>query len=997
MPSRDHLIERTDHAAQGSAVAHPSHATVPLSGGPDRRTFLKLLGLSISAAALGGCRPPREKIVPYLHGQPELTPGIASWYASTCHGCPAACGMLVKVLDGRPIKLEGNPDHVLSRGGLCAVGQGSIVGLYDPYRQRVPTRKGAAVTIAEADAEITRHLQAAKTRGGKVVIVTGPTIGPSTRSLIGEFLGQFPNGAHIVYEPLPYSPIAEGFKQACGMETAPAIRMDRARTVVSFGADFLGTWLSPVEFAKQYASRRAGGADAFRHVQVEARLSLTGSNADWRYPLSPSGQAVCVAALFAEVAGRLRGIAWSAASLPPTDVVDTRVQQIVNDLVPLLLEDRGKCLVIGDSADPAVQILLAALNYVLGNIGETLDPQRPISLGSEDQRLFQLVSDMEAGNVEVLIVHGCNPALSWPQREPFARALAKVACSVSTSVTPDETTALVDWHVPAHHPMEAWGDAEPQAGVYSLHQPTIRPLYRTRAFEDSLLRWMNRPEGFHAYLQAHWRKHIYPRAGGSGSFEDFWNRALQSGCVVTPPQSPTHYQLRQSVVADALRQVIQQPRSSDSYEIELYETVALRDGTWANNPWLQELPDPVTKITWGAGAAMAEATAKSLGLREGDWISIEGAPGVRIELPVQIQPGQEDRTISVPVGYGRKLGGPIASGHGVDAYPLVRLEAGRRHRSGRIVSLAPQRSRAPIRFARTQPHDSMEGRDVVREDYRTHPREVTTGPGQRKLGGHAADHAEANLWGKPLPSERQWGMVIDLTRCIGCSACVTACDIENNVPAVGPAEVARSREMHWMRLDRYYVGEARNPRVLFQPMLCQQCANASCESVCPALATVHDDQGLNVQVYNRCVGTRYCANNCPYKVRRFNWFDNQAKLAMRRLGLNPSVTVRSRGVMEKCSFCIQRIQEARIRSRNEGRDLSDGEVQTACQQSCPADAIVFGDLQDPNSRVARYRAHPDAYRVLEELNRQPAISYLPRRREPLPTASSESSQQESDA
>jgi len=986
----------TDGAGSDVRAALESLPTV------DRRSFFKMMGLALAAGALSGCRKPVEKILPYLDPPPEATPGVAQWYASTCPGCSAGCGVLVKVRDGRPIKLEGNPDHLMSQGGLCATGQAAVLGLYDAHRQKAPAANGTPTTWDQVDREVRQRLAAARLGSGKVVALTSTLTGPATRALLAEFLATFPRSEQVVYDAVSYDAIQEAHRQAYGQPLIPGYRFDEAEVLVSFGADFLGTWLSPVEFTRQYAAGRDPATrpppSALRpsglscHFQFESRLSLTGSNADYRYAIAPSEQADYLAALVARVAQEVDPT--NPLAHLPTRSLPPEAEPRLAKVTAALLAAQGRGLVVSDSNDVSVQWAVLALNELLGNVGRTgaprtgfgggqdhapVDLRRPsLQKQGRDADLVRLVEEMERGEVAVLLIHGCNPAYTYPDAEKFAAALRKVPCSVSFAVTPDETARRTLYHCPAHHPLEVWGDAEPQAGRFSLFQPTIRPLYDTRAFEDSLLRWSGRDLSFHDYLKRYWQTEIFPRQGEWDDFTAFWDQMLQRGFLeVTPPRQDLS-PLSWDEVAAALRNpplakggpggvqsALRPPPST--LEVEVFESVALREGTAANNPWLQELPDPITKITWDNYAAIAPALAQERSIQEGQWLELTAA-GRTVKVPAHLQPGQHARTISLALGYGRTQAGPVGNGVGVNAYPLLATCAGRRQTARPLEGLRPLDG--TVGFARTQIHDSQEGRPLVREI--TSP-EAPPGP---PAGPHAASGEPADLWAKHEYPEYHWGMVIDLSRCTGCSACVVSCDLENNVPAVGRKEVRRQREMHWLRLDRYFTGDPENPGVVHQPMLCQHCGNATCETVCPALATVHDDQGLNVQVYNRCVGTRYCANNCPYKVRRFNFFNHTRDDPTQNLALNPDVTVRTRGVMEKCSFCLQRIQAARLAARCEGRKVRDGEVQTACQQSCPAGAITFGNLADPRSRVARLAADPRRYRVLEELNRQPAVYYL---------------------
>jgi len=883
----------------------------------------------------------------------------------------------VKVMDGRPIKLEGNPEHPLSRGGLCATGQASLLSLYDPYRQKHPSLRGQRVTWSTVDQQVMEALAKARQQNRKVVLLTGTINGRATLSVIGDFLARFPKGEHVVYEAIAYDALREAHRIAYGREFIPVYRLDKAEVIVSFSADFLGTWLSPVEFTKQYASSRVpafleGGTGKpqrmSRHFQFESRLSLTGSNADFRYPISPSEQAVCLKALLlcvARMIGRNHPLAAALAETVPPALPPESAQRVAK-VATALVRCRRRSLVLTDSHDLDSQLCALALNEMLGNVGSTVDIARSsYQKMGHTADIIRLIEEMERGEVAVLLIYGCNPAYTYPEADRFLKALQKVTCSVSFACTPDETAAATRWHCPANHPMEDWGDAEPQSGRLSLYQPTIRPLYDTRGFGDSLLKWSGRQESFHQFLQHYWETNIFPRQKEFNDFPSFWDAVLQRGFIELPlPQAARASSLRVQPVV----QVLQRPPESQptGIEVELFEPVALRDGEAANNPWLQELPDPLSKITWDNYACLAPALARERQIAEGQLLEI-GCGNRTIKVPAHIQPGQHPRTISIPLGYGRTQAGPIGNGVGCNAYPLVSMQNGRRRLTGLITAVTALSQ--TVVFARTQTHDLMEDRPIVQEV------SLTNLQSHRKVTPHEPEE-EANLWEEHEYPEYKWGMVIDLTRCTGCSACVTACDIENNVAMVGREEVRRQREMHWMRIDRYFQGDGEHTRVLYQPMLCQHCANASCETVCPVLATVHDDQGLNVQVYNRCVGTRYCANNCPYKVRRFNFFNNISNDLTRNLALNPEVTVRSRGVMEKCSFCLQRIQAARVTARREGRKVRDGEVQPACQQSCPADAIVFGNLADPGSRVSRLARSPRSFRVLEELNRQPSVYYL---------------------
>jgi MoCo/4Fe-4S cofactor protein with predicted Tat translocation signal len=962
-----------------------------LGEGPSgsRRDFLKAMGFGLAAASAAACSPiPERRAVPMLAEPEGMLPGVASWYATTCGGCPAGCGLLVKVRDGRPIKVEGNPDSALSRGGTCAVGQATVLSLYDEGRLRGPLWRGRPASWAEVDAAIGPRLAAAARRSAPAVLLTGTLHGPAHRALIAEWLRRLPGARHVVHDPAPAAALRRACGEVFGVEAVPHFRLDRARVVVGLEADFLGTWLSPVEFARDWARlRRPGPEGVSWHVQVESGLSLTGSNADLRLPVAPSQLGAVALALLAGVARR---VGEPVSELPP-ELASRLLADLAADLpwdlaqldhmAAALWHHRGAALVLCGSEDLAVQRVVARLNALLAAAaGEApvLDLGRPsLQRAGDPAAVSSLVAEMERGEIGALLLWGVNPVYDHPEGERFRRALGRVALTVSFADRLDETAAVADGVCPDHHFLEAWGDAEPVAGRLHLRQPAIAPLFDTRAAPESLLAWTGGGGSWRDFMKEVWRREVYAEVS-AGGFDAFWDAALERGGVDLPSSTPSQVR-RGGDLTDAVRSILaawergRAARGRGEVEVHVYETVALRDGRWANNPWLQELPDPVTKLTWGAAAALPPDLAARLGLADGDVASLH-REGQALELPALAQPGQAAGTVSLALGYGRRGAGRVGDGIGTNAFPLRRdAEAPgagfRLERTGRSETLA-----------RTQLHASLEGRPVVRE---TTVAALAAAP----AGGVPGNEGEApSLWPEPARPGPVWGMAVDLTACTGCSACVVACQAENNVPVVGAAEVARGREMHWLRIDRYHRGPAASPATVHQPMLCQHCDNAPCETVCPVLATVHSADGLNQQVYNRCVGTRYCANNCPYKVRRFNWFDYAGNerfpfhmaSELGRMVLNPDVVVRSRGVMEKCSLCIQRIEEGRLAARREGRPIADGDVRTACQQACPAGAIAFGDATDPASAVARQRRAPRFFRVLEELNTRPGVGYLAR-------------------
>ena len=710
------------------------------------------------------------------------------------------------------------------------------------------------------------------------------------------------------------------------------------------------------------------------HVQFEPALSLTGANADVRYAVAPSEIGRLALALLDRLEPAVRDRSTEDPRMPVA-------ASELDALADRLRQHRGESLVVCGVPDVAVQTIVARLNQVLGNIGRTLELS-PCSFQRQDdgEEVAALVEEMQRGEIHALFLLGVNPVYDHPNHDAFLRGLERVALSVSFADRVDETASHVHAVCPDHHYLEAWGDAEPVDGSFSLRQPTIAPLFETRAAQDSLLKWLDEAPDFHAYLRSYWQRHLYPRQTGARDFEEFWDRTLQAGFLqVTVPTvaPPTTYGNLEAAVG-RIREQYQRglpARGADQYELHLYETVALRSGHHANNPWLQELPDPITKLTWGHGLAIAPEVADRLGVHDGDVVAVTSRE-LRVELPVWRQPGQSPAAVSIAIGYGRTGAGPVGNGVGVNAWRfLPPMGDGVLGQRPTVVVL--EKTGRVARLAATQTHHSMEGRPLVRE--------ATL---QAFLADAAAGSeppsAQPSLWAEHEPGSHTWGLTIDLNSCTGCSACVVACQAENNVPVVGRDEVGRGREMHWIRIDRYYQGTEAAPDVVFQPVMCQHCANAPCETVCPVLATVHSSDGINEQVYNRCVGTRYCENNCPYKVRRFNWFryannprfDFNMNSPLGTMVLNPDVVVRSRGVMEKCSLCIQRIQAGKAATGRLGHAIPDGSIQTACQQACPAKAIVFGDMQDDGSQAARLRRSPRHYHLLGELGTRPGVGYL---------------------
>ncbi len=932
-----------------------------------RRDFFKLMGLSAAAAMVACQRAPVQKIIPYVARPDEVTPGLALWYASTCNGCSARCGLLLKTRDGRPIKVEGNDEHPVSRGGVCAVGQASVLSLYDASRARFPTRDAKRVAWAELDADVTQALREAGAAGKGIRVVLPWHLGPTAEAAVKRFLAAYPTARTVRDEPLgELAAIAEAHRVTHGVHAVPDYRFDKATVIASFGADFLGTWVSPVAFTRQYTEARdaAGQRKMARHYQVEPMMTLTGAAADRRFVVAQSELRLVLADLvrrLAEKAGReLPGLPL----VPPLTLEESAKEE----LAEALWAQRHGALVVAGGDDVATQVLVNAANALLGSEGRTVSLADGTALDADALSLEALLTELREGSVGAVLFLGANPVYTDPRGEELAALLKQVPLTLSTSDRRDETVVHVGLHAPEPTALESWGDSEVRRGVVSLRQPAVAPLHETRGAVESLLQWAGAPQPHYDFLRARWEAEVFPQAGGV-SFSAFWDDALRRGVVSLPVPQAEAPAFREEGLAKAWKGVARPP---GEWELVLYPTVAVRDGAPANNGWLQEVADPITKATWGNPACIAPARAKALGLKDGDVVKVRAGDRT-VSVPVLVQAGTHPSVIAVPVGYGRTHAGRVANGIGVNAYPLAAVREGRARHAVPGVSVEATGARQPL--ALTQTHHRLEGRPHVREAelaaFLANPR-----AGNEVQAGHGGGGHSLSMWSGHEYNGHRWALAVDLSACTGCSACVVSCQAENNIPSVGREEVLRRREMHWMRIDRYYQGDEANPQVVHQPMMCQHCENAPCETVCPVLATVHSSEGLNQQVYNRCVGTRYCANNCPTKVRRFNWFDYPHDEPLERMVLNPDVVVRSRGVMEKCSLCVQRIQESKAVANREGRPLRDGEIQTACQQSCPAKAIHFGDVNDPDSQVARLAKDGRAFRLLEELNIGSSITYL---------------------
>jgi MoCo/4Fe-4S cofactor protein with predicted Tat translocation signal len=923
-----------------------------------RREFLKLMGASLALAGLAGCTsPPGDRIVPYVKAPEEVIPGKPLFFATTLSLGGYGLGVLVESHTGRPTKIEGNPNHPASLGSTDALAQAAILSLYDPDRAQVVTQTGQVSTWAAFIAALAPPLEAQKRRrGGGLRLLTETVTSPTLAAQLGALLGRFPEARWHQYEPAGRDAVRAGARLAFGEVVNTVYRFDKADVVLALDADFLASGPGSVRYARDFAARRhprEAEAPMSRLYAVESAPTPTGATADHRLALRPSEVEA-----FARALARTLGVEDGSAAAPAAAYAPW-VAAVAADLK----QHAGACVVVpGEYQAPAVHALAHAMNRALGNVGRTVVYTDPVESSPVDQMasLRELTADMQAGRVELLVILGGNPVYGAPADIPFAEALQKVPLRIRLGLYEDETSALCQWHVPEAHALESWGDTRAFDGTISLVQPLIAPLYGGRSAHELLavlIEGTARPG--YEILREHWRSRL-----ASGDFEREWRAALHDGVVAgtaLPPRVPA---LRLGLPAGAPAGGAQ-----GTLEVAFRPDPAVWDGRFANNGWLQELPRPLTKITWDNAARVSPATAERLGVGSEDVLELE-LGGRKLAAPVWVDPGHADESLTLALGYGRTRAGRVGTGVGFDASRLRTAAA-----PWAAAGCAARRTGDRQPLATTQTTSLIVGRQLVRSAslaaFRKDPEFA-----------HALGHDPApDMTFYPAFSSEPnaWGMVVDLTACTGCGACVVACQAENNIPVVGKEQVSRGRAMHWLRVDRYFQGSLDAPAIHHQPVACMQCELAPCEPVCPVGATVHSGEGLNDMVYNRCVGTRYCSNNCPYKVRRFN-FLQYADVETPSLQLlhNPNVTVRSRGVMEKCTYCVQRINAARIAAKREERDIRDGEVVTACQAACPSRAITFGNLKDPKSRVAALKADPRSYGLLGDLNTRPRTSYLAR-------------------
>ena len=941
-----------------------------------RRSFLKVMAASLALAGLTACRWPKERIMPFAYRPEGFAPGVPRNFATALELGGAALGVLVKSADGRPIKVEGNPLHPASLGAATPWAQAAVLELYDPERSTAVVRRAAGQRrVATWDDFVAFATEQAATwqarRGRGFAVLSEATSSPTVLALRDALLARLPEARWYEFEALSRDAERVGLAQVFEKPLRARLHLERARVIVAFDSDLLFGHPEALRHARAWGeARRAESGAMPRLYAAEALLSLTGAAADHRLALPARRIGALLGQLAAALgeAGLALPVPLGVASLPAAGTAEAEfVAHAARDL--LQARERG-LVVAGPSQPPEVHAVVAALNQALGSVGSTVsyvadpDPGRRPHF----EAIAKLAAGLADGSVESLWILGGNPAWDAPAELEFGKLLAACPRTLHLSLYDNETSRLSQLHLPRAHPLESWGDVRAWDGTVSVVQPLIEPLYGGHTPAEVLAVLLGEP-ALSAYDVT---RRTFAARWGSG--EEAWRKALSDGIVDNSELPEVAPRLSVAALAAAVERLT--TPLPEGRELILYGDAKLHDGRFANNGWLQELPDPVTTLAWDNAATLAPEDARELEVKHGEVLRISHG-GRSVEVPACVVPGQARGVVGLALGYGRQAGGKVATSAGVDAYPLRTAAA-----PYFVTGIELQHTGRRRLLAATQEHHVIDTLGMAERGRRVGSliREAPLDEYQRnpEFAKNQAWSSARPLWQKiEFKGEHQWAMAIDLSACIGCGACSIACQAENNIPVVGKKQVARGREMHWIRIDRYFAGDPGDPQVRFQPMPCQHCENAPCESVCPVAATVHSEEGLNQMVYNRCVGTRYCSNNCPYKVRRFNFFNNFAKVpATTRMAFNPEVTVRGRGVMEKCTFCIQRIEAAKITAKNERRPLRDGEIVPACAQTCPTRAIVFGDLKDPDSEVSRLHRHPRAYGILEELYTRPRTLYL---------------------
>jgi len=937
-----------------------------------RRDFLKLMGASLALGSFGCVRRPAQKIVPFVNRPVGLVHGIANYYASSLNESGEVYGLVVKTREGRPIKLEGNEFFPEVGEALNARGQAQLLSLYDPDRLKGPIqnllndKRTNRDTVSSSWEKVDAELGKKVSKGG-VYVISGDNPSEASRNLIESFVTKF-GGKYYKWSCAGYSKLQKSLVEAYGSsysKSLPRFKFEDTNVIFSLGTDFLNETYGSLAIQKAWGSRRRPeNGEPVRLYQAESMLTLTGTNADERLPLSSSKYLAFMCALVSKLSDG-SSFANAASSYDGIKDLSDEERSFVDEVAKDLKKNAGKSIVMGFGHDAQnadfmeIQKTVHYLNSFLGNDGKTIDySQAPyVSYNSDDDSLTNLVKEINAGKVKTLIIHDTNLMYLHPHKH-VREALAKVSTVVYTGDKNDETGSVSHFVTPDNHTLEKWNEFESLKGVHTISQPTIQALYDSRSFEDSLLKWMGSDQTWYDQVKASWKKRFNSNKSESGysSFDEFWIGLLQKG-VWDLSEFKNSAKSSRSFSGSFNAKY----KKSNKAGLTVYKSSAIGEGKLSNVTWLQEMPDPVTKIVWDNYLSVSLAYAKEHSLKEGDVVEVK-SKNHSLKLPVHVQVGQDDTTLAVAMGYGRKGAGKVCEGIGANACMLVEDH----QHSG--IDVEVSKTSETYQLANVQGHHSMEGRAIVNEaSFKEYKKDKSSGIHRHKV---------ISLWSKHKYPGHKWGMSVDLSTCTGCSACVVACQAENNIPVVGKKLVLNGREMHWIRIDRYYEGDPKNPRTVHQPVMCQHCDNAPCETVCPVLATVHGSEGTNDMAYNRCVGTRYCSNNCPYKVRRFNWFNYSKIESPLKMALNPEVTVRSRGVMEKCTFCIQKINDVKSKAKLDDRKPYDGEIKPACEQTCPTKAITFGDMNNKDSKVSKKFKDERTYVLLEEINVGPSVRYM---------------------
>jgi molybdopterin-containing oxidoreductase family iron-sulfur binding subunit len=952
-------------------------SALEFKGSLNRRKFLTLMGASMAMAGLTACRKPVEKIVPYVKSPEEILPGIPQYYATTMPFGLNAYGLLVESHEGRPTKIEGNELHPSSLGKANSFMQAALLGLYDPDRSQKPKLKGNKKEWIDFLGFWKSKYSELKEKGGEgFAILTESFSSPALHKLKQQFTKEFPKAKWYVYEPVSYENLIKGLRLATGSTLLPNYYFDKAKVILSLDSDFMQREGENIINANGFIKGRKvkdKTSDMNRLYVVESNYSTTGGMADHRKSLPVSQIEFLLYALIEELKNLGLEVPGSHNISTPDEFKFDK--NWLAALAKDLLNNKSQSIVIAGKEQPkSVHALVFVLNSALGNNNKTIGYLTPQFINPDSLNdIIELSKSLDAEQIETVVMLGGNPVYTAPADLKFAEKLSKAKQTIHLSEYYDETSQVCAWHLPKTHFLESWGDACSTDGTLSVIQPLIEPLFGAHS-DVEILNLLNKGEFTSGYDLV---RETWIGLTGGLNYEKKWQKVLHDGVFekksaqtrtpVLDPKSVNEYFVQNKSDYTEVNKI--------NLEILFQQSPAVYDGRFTNNGWLQELPDMVTKLTWGNAVLMSNKTAEFFGLKNEDLVELDNF-GSKVIAPVWIQPGHADFSVTVNLGYGRSAAGRIGNNVGFNANK-IRSSYAMNYNWGLIINKAG----GSLALASVQDHGSMEGRPLVRESSLQNYKENGT------FHPEKTDHPPlVSLWEEhKYEKGYQWGMVIDLNSCVGCNACTVACQSENNVPVVGKEQVIEGREMHWIRIDRYFAGEINDPEMVYQPVACQHCEMAPCEQVCPVQATSHDEEGLNVMTYNRCIGTRYCSNNCPYKVRRFNFFNYTADLPeIVQIAQNPNVTIRSRGVMEKCTYCLQRINQGKIIAKREGRELADGEVKSACQQTCPTDAISFGNVNDPKSQVSQLKKNDRNYAMLEELNIKPRTSYLAKLRNPNP-------------